>query len=364
MGNSASSNPRHGWHVPIRSDFGSSAFALAFWKGVQYLALLGGVALVATLVTRPALGLDILWNGLIPAAPALIVIAPGLWRNICPMATFSLLPRRLGISMRSRLSHRSAAILGAASLTALLLIVPLRHLSLNTDGPMTALMLVAAALVAFALGAATEWRSGWCNGLCPIHPAEKLYGQAPAVTVINARCDACHQCSTPCPDSKRSMHPLITGPSRLARVTAHVMAGGFAGFIWGWYRLPDFAGGVGAAEIFATYTWPFGAGLASLAIYGIAYRWLFLDRADRQRLLRLAAAAAVCTYYWYRIPALAGFGPHPGSGMLADLTEAWPTLPLWSHAATTTFFCWFLMIRRDPARSWMHRPPDTAYHEG
>ena len=38
---------------------------------------------------------------------------------------------------------------------------------------MTALMLLIAAGIAFALGIAFEWRSGWCASLCPIHPVEK-----------------------------------------------------------------------------------------------------------------------------------------------------------------------------------------------
>ena len=37
---------------------------------------------------------------------------------------------------------------------------------------------------------------------------------------------------------------------------------------------------------------------------------------------KVFAAAAVCTYYWYRLPALAGFGPHPGTGLLVDLTAS------------------------------------------
>lgn len=329
--------------------------AVLRWRIAQYAALLGGVALVVTLLFRPALGLDILWNGLIPLAPALIVVAPGLWRNICPMATFSLLPRQLGFSRQARLGRRPAAILSMLGVTALLLIVPFRHLSLNTDGAGTAAMLVMAALLAFALGMAFDLRSGWCNQLCPIHPAEKLYGQMPAITVANARCDNCHQCSVPCPDSTRSMHPLVTANSPVAKAAGHAMAGGFAGFVWGWYRTPDFAGAVQAADIVAAYAWPFGAGMATLAIYGLAYR-LFPRAANRRLLLRLFAAAAVCSYYWYRVPALTGFGPHPGSGMLVDLSDAWPGIPLTSHIVTTSFFVWFLLLRRDPGKSWTLRP--------
>lgn len=329
----------------------------AHWRRGQDALLVLGLALVATLLLWPAVGLDLMWNVLIPVAPALLVVAPGLWRNVCPMASLSLLPSRWGLARDAVPSRRASSLLSAAALAALLLIVPLRHLSLNTDGPMTALMLALAALAAFALGVAYRGRGGWCNGLCPIHPAEKLYGQAPALTLANARCGECRQCAVPCPDSTRAMSPAVTGPAGIDRALGHLMIGGFAGFIWGWYRLPDYAGAVGAAEIAAAYLWPFGGGLASLAVYAAARRWLCRGKADHRFLVRLFAAAAVATYYWYRLPALTGFGPHPGSGMLIDLTETLPELPAVSHLATTAFFVWFLLLREEPRRSWLARPP-------
>jgi hypothetical protein len=316
--------------------------------------------LVLALLLRPALGLNVMWNVLIPLAPAVIVVAPGMWRNLCPMATFSLLPERLGLSRRTRLSRRGSALLAAAGLAALLLIIPLRHLALNTSGPLTALMLVTAASLAFIMGLVYEWRSGWCNALCPIHPAEKLYGQAPAVTPPNARCDTCGKCTAPCPDSTRSMTPAVTGPSLVEKAAGHIMIGGFAGFIWGWYRLPDYRGAVSASEILAAYLWPFGGALITLAIYAAIHHWLCRSHSKRRRLVKLFATAAVSTYYWYRIPELTGFGAHAGTGMLLDLRGAWPHLPIFSRLLTTSFFVWFMLLREAPATSWLVRPAITA----
>jgi len=330
--------------------------ALAGWYAAQYLFLFGGAALLVTLAYRPVLGLDILWNGLIPLAPALVVVVPGLWRNICPMATFSLLPRRLGLSRNRPPSKPMVALLAVISLIALFLIVPLRHLSLNASGPETALMLGASAIFAFLLGVAYDWRSGWCNGLCPIHPVEKLYGQVPAFTFYNARCDVCHQCSTPCPDSTRSMQPLVTSSSSIAKAVGHIMTGSFAGFIWGWYRVPDYLGNVTFMDGISAYAWPFCSGLISLAVYGIFYLKFNRSTAHRRLLVRLFATFAVCAYYWYRIPALAGFEPYPGSGMLVDLSSDWPLLPWFSRFSTTAFFTWFLLMRRNPGASWLKRP--------
>lgn len=328
----------------------------SYWFSAQYIVLLAGVALVVVLLLQPAAGLLIMWNVLIPIAPALIVIAPGLWRNICPMATFSLLPRRLGLSRRRIPARRTAALLSAAGLAALLLIVPFRHVALNTDGPMTALMLLLSAGVAFSTGLMFEWRSGWCNSLCPIHPVEKLYGFSPAVRVQNMRCDTCKKCMTPCPDSTRAMNPSITGPTLVEKSAGHFMIGGFAGFIWGWYRMPDYHGDAGTTEIISAYLWPYAGLLVSLAVYALLRIWVCRSREDRAMLVKVFAAAAVSTYYWYRIPALAGFGPHPGTGLLYDLTTVLPDLPMVSHTVTSAFFVWFLVIRGNSGTSWMIRP--------
>jgi len=331
--------------------------APVYWRNVQTALLLAGVLLVGLLLFRPALGLVIMWDILIPIAPALIVVAPGLWRNVCPMATVSLLPRRLGLSRGKIPTRRWTGLMGLASISALLLIVPLRHISLNTNGPMTALMLALAAGIAVAMGILFEWRSGWCTSLCPIHPVEKLYGFSPAITVRNARCDSCRKCTAPCPDSTRSMTSVITGPSRLDRWVGHALTGGFAGFILGWYQLPDYQGQIGATEIIASYLWPFGCAATALAVYAAARKWLCRSKPARIMLVKVFATAAVSTYYWFRIPALGGFGPHPGTGLLYDLTGVLPEWTPWiSQALTTLFFIWFLIFRKSPNASWMIRP--------
>jgi hypothetical protein len=333
-----------------------SPLTLACWRIAQYAVLFLGMALLPTLLYFPAIGLNIMWNGLIPIAPALLVIAPGLWRNICPMSTFSLLPHRFGFSGRRMLPRRWAGLLALIALVALFVIVPLRHLSLDTNAPLTALMLAISALLAIALGMAFEWRSGWCNSLCPIHPVEKLYGQSPAITLPNMRCDECRSCSAPCPDSTRSMNPTLTGSSFIEKAAGHFIVGALSGFIWGWYRLPDYHGALSANEIVAAFTWPYGGALITLAIYAAAYRWACRSDTNRRLLVKLFATAAVCMYYWYRIPALAGFGPNPGTGMLLDLSDSLPDLPLLTRTVSTSFFVWFVLLRKETGASWATRP--------
>src|SRR5262249_26505859 len=89
------------------------------WVALQTTVLLVGVVLVAFLLLWPAAGIALMWNVLIPVAPGLVTIAPGLWRNICPMATFHMLPQKLGLARNIRMPTWGAAALSLASMTLL-----------------------------------------------------------------------------------------------------------------------------------------------------------------------------------------------------------------------------------------------------
>ncbi len=341
----------------------TSLFKPIHWRLLQYLLLSLSPLLVTLLIFRPVLGLDILWNVLIPVAPALVVVAPGLWRNICPLATLSLLPQHLGISKQMTLSRRMAGVLSLTSLVALFIIVPYRHLSLDTNGLHSALMLIFAGLIAIAMGVAFKWRSGWCTTLCPIHPVERLYGFAPSISFANRRCSQCERCASPCPDSTKSMTAAITGPDRLASISGHLLIGSFAGFVWGWNQVPDFSGIVTTDQRILTYLWPLASAAFTLTAYVILRRWLVVTKTAQHYLIQLFATAAVVIYYWYRIPALIGFGVMPETGILIDLSTV---LPAWSaeicQTLSSAFFIWFMLIRKQPGISWMIRPPLIARH--
>lgn len=335
----------------------SAPSSIGYWRLAQAILFLGGIGLLFTLLVWPQVGLHLFWNGLIPAAPALIVIAPGLWRNICPMATAGLLPRHFGFSKRKPMTKKWVGRLGLLSLMALLVIVPLRHVILNTNGPMTALMLCVASIIAFSMGLIFEWRSGWCTSLCPIHPVERLYGTSPAIRVANANCGPCEKCSVPCPDSTVSMTPAVTGTSRFEYTNGQLLIGGFAGYVWGWYQVPDYLGSISPTELFNAFAWPMGGFVVSYILYWALNTYFVSSKEARQSMVRIFATAAVSIYYWYRIPMLVGLGPFPGTGMLIDLSAS---LPFWfefaSRTLTTSFFIWFLLVRKDPRTSWLVRP--------
>jgi len=312
------------------------------WLILQAVLLLVGVVLVNLLLFWPPVGIALMWNLLIPVAPALVTISPGLWRNICPMATFHMLPNKMGISRNIRMPEWGAATLAVISMILLFVVVPMRRIGLNVDGPLTAIMLLSAAVMAFAMGSVFEMRSGWCTSLCPIHPVERLYGTNPALTFKNARCNICEACSNPCPDSTPDLTPTAGMPTKVQQFLGNFLIGSFPGFVWGWYQVPDYPPEqVNQAAIITAYIWPFGAALISYVVFKIAENMLRYRPGARTTMNRIFAAAAISTYYWYRLP-----GP-------ASLLPDW--FPLVSHLITTPFFFWFLVLRA-PKVSWLKRP--------
>jgi ferredoxin len=326
------------------------------WRAAQVAVWLIGVAIFVLLIARPPLGLDAFWNVLIPVAPALFVFAPGIWRNVCPLASTALFARHNDAKPRAIMSQKAAGAFSLAGLVLLLVIVPMRHVIFDTSGPATAILLASAAVVAVAICRVFEWKSAWCSGLCPVHPVEKLYGQRPAISPANAHCHACHRCVRVCPDSTPAVSPLLAPASRMDKWAGIIFVGGFAGFVWGWFQTPDFQGGLGWASFTTAFALPMaGLGL-SLAVF-IAVRRVIAVK-YHPALTRVFASAAVAVYYWYRIPGLVGFGPIPSDGMLVDLSG---TLPAWtvaiSRAGTTALFAWWLVFRSNGKRAWTVRPP-------
>ena len=325
------------------------------WRVVQTLVWGIGVLLLALLLFAPTVGIHAFWNGLIPVAPALLALAPGVWRNVCPMGSTALLPRHLGRSRRRGVSEVWQGRLALVGVVLLLAIVPLRHVVLDTNGPATALAIGVLVLLAVGLGSVFEWKSAWCSGACPVHPVEKLYGTKPLVTVSNTHCGPCERCVATCPDSTAAMTPKVGSARTPSRLAGTLMVGGFAGFVWGWFQVPDYAGGEGWSHLATAYGMPLLGMAVSLALFALLD---FLAGPSRRQLVAsVFAAAAIACYYWYRLPALVGFGPFPGDGALVDLRHTLPAwLPAVSRAATTTFFAWWIVSRPLMGRSWSVRP--------
>jgi hypothetical protein len=341
--------------IEFRSGGSLSGRYILIWRIVQFTVWLIGVVILICLLFRPALGILLFWNILIPVAPALLVVATGLWRNICPLATTNLLPRHFGFSKQKKLSSSQAGKLNLVAVIALYMIVPLRHAIFNTSGIATALLLVSMAVTGISLGFIYDWKSAWCSGLCPIHPVEKLYGGNIFKSLPNAHCSACANCVKPCPDSTPNIHPKSSFKTTWHRISGLLIVGGLPGFIWGWFHVPDETYIASAISFFSVYKMPIAGCAVTLAIYTIL-RNMIKSRYE-QKLISFFAACGVSCYYWYRIPCLFGFGDFADDGLLINLKEVIPQWFIFALVvATTLFFFYWLFFRSANKRSWLIRP--------
>lgn len=284
-----------------------SAGAGSLWPAAQWISVLAAVSVVVLLVARPEAGLYLTWYVLIPMVPALLLVAPGVWRNLCPIAVVHQLPRlsRLGGARRLRVSSQWWA--PAIAAAALFAIVPLRHPILNQDGRALAAFVVSVLVVALVGGLVLAGKSGWCSTYCPVGPVERLYGQEPFLQVRHAHCAVCLGCTDPCFDREgpsavqrmAGVDPVARseppGAAPLWKTPTGAFAAAFPGFILGYFTV-DPASAIPALYLHVLL---YSAGSFALlgavqALPGIGAGWG----------LRLSAAAAAGVYYWFTVPAV------------------------------------------------------------
>ena len=161
------------------------------WVAVRMLSLTAFLTLCGTLVVAPDTGLLVFTRLVVPVLPLLFFVAPGLWRNVCPVSAANQIPRVFGFTRGKEPPRwlRERGYLVAITLFAL--IVPARVLLFNTNGPALAALLLAIALSAGVGGFLFKGKSGWCSSICPMLPIERLYGQTPFLVVRNTHCEPC-----------------------------------------------------------------------------------------------------------------------------------------------------------------------------
>jgi|TARA_B100000929_G_scaffold30624_1_gene22305 hypothetical protein len=334
--------------------------SIIIWRLTQSALWIIGVLIIFFLFYSPKIGLNLFWNILIPIAPALWVVAVGLWRNICPLASTSLFVRHMKLSKRKKITLSQKGKLNILAIILLFLIIPLRHLIFDVNGVATALLLICFGTISFISGLFYEWKSFWCSGLCPVHPVEKLYGIKNLMSFPNAHCDQCQHCVIPCPDSRTGITPYNSNRSFYDKLSGFFMVGAFPGFIWGWFQVPDYHEITDIEQLLVIYLMPLkGASISSIFYFVLSQYF------SEKKLIPYFSTFAISCYYWYRLPALLGFGIFPGDGMLINLSN---TLPLWTiNIITITiccFFVWWIIIRKNSKVSWSIRPSYAHLNKG
>ena len=232
-----------------------------------------------------------------------MLIQPVAWRNVCSLATLN---QWAGKRVAGRALGTGLIGSGALTLAAFALILPSRPLFLDQSGVGLGIALAGLGVLALGSGLFIRDRGGFCHALCPVLPAERLYGVAPTIHVEAVRCDACSVC-TPrgCPElAGEKALPQLLGPARKRRSWPLTLWGfgflAFPGVVAAFFTVPEAAADVPVV----TYGWIWFGGLVTWAIFGVAAAALTLPP---RPLVLTSAATAFSLYYWFTAPGLVAF---------------------------------------------------------
>jgi nitrite reductase (NADH) large subunit len=295
-----------------------SRVPLAAWHVLRVLSVAAAVGIAALLVVRPEQGLFLLWKLVIPIVPAVFLVAPGLWRNICPLAALNQLPRLAGFT--KGLAHTPAIreYSFVAGIVAFFALVSARKLLFNDDGLATAVLIGGALGLAFLGGVVFKGKSGWCSSVCPMLPVQRLYGQTPFVTVPNAHCKPCVGCTKNCYDFNPKVAYLADQYDDDRRYVGYrrFFAAVFPGFVAAFYLVPD-PPAVSVPRMYFEFA-------AYMAVSLAAFTTLeTFAKVRANTLTALFAVIAFNVYYWFAAETFIG-----AVSELAQLVAA----PLWVWA--------------------------------
>jgi hypothetical protein len=303
-----------------------SRASLALWRLAQGAGIVATGALLVALVRVPEIALRLLWDVAVPVLPAVFLIQPTLWRNVCPLGTINLLLNRQGA--RRVLDPRLAPSASMVGILLLALMVPARRFLFNTDGTVPAITIVLVAVLALLLGLAFDKKAGFCSSICPVLPVEKLYGQNPLFDAGNPRCMPCTMCTTrACIDIAQSKSIAQTlGRARKSHAWLQtgygVFAASFPGFVAAYYLTKD-----GPLSTAGSVYLTIAIGVAcSYLITQVLVRGLDLSATIA---IRALGAIAIGFYYWFAATTVTGHLNLPAWAPPLIRTTAFALVAIW-----------------------------------
>jgi nitrite reductase (NADH) large subunit len=267
---------------------------LPVWHAVRIGSVLAYLALCVTLFIRPAGGQFWFFKVIVPLLPILFFTAPGLWRNICPLAASNQAPRVLGFTRAFTPPEWLRRYGTAISIFLFFGITSTRIAFFNANGAGLSVLLSLTIINAFAAGIAFKGKSGWCSSICPLLPLQRVYGQTPFAKVPNSHCQPCVGCTKNCYDFRPSaayqadLHepdPNWSAPRKL-------FASALPGFVLGFFLLNSHPG-LALPEVYLRLAMFF------LGSIGLFYAVQALAAVRTQVLISLWAATAISIFYWF-----------------------------------------------------------------
>src|ERR1035437_2600877 len=307
-----------------------SMLSIRAWWVVRTTGVLATLIVAALCFTVPKTGLRIVWGIGIPLLPILFFVAPGLWRNICPLAASNQTPRVLGWTRALEAPAWLKRYGYLISIALFVIFITLRKVGLQTNGPWSGGLLLFALLGGFTGGVFLKGKSGWGSPVCPLLPVQRIYGQTPFALVGNSHCQPCVGCTKNCYDFNPKVAYLADlndeNPEWYAGRKAFIAA--FPGLILGFFKVAD----VPAISVPAMY--------GQLALYtGVSV--LAFVAADAfvpvtsHKLTTLWAAAALNIFYWFAFPVI----------YKAITNHAAPTAATWAARVVVFGLTGFWIVR-------------------
>lgn len=300
------------------------------WLTVACLLAASIVVLCVILVGNPELGLTLTWSVAAPALPLVFLIAPTVWRNVCPLALVNQLPRLGGFSRgleAPQLITRHGFTIAATSFVGL---VALRPVLLDHHGPATAVVIAGGLVLAFVGGLFVRGKAGWCGTVCPLFAPQRIYGRAPLVRVEHGHCRPCVGCLRSCSDLNPGGVSALENSRRPEALNRRLLLGAAPGLVIGYFVGPSLLPSPAPATMLAV--------IAPAALTGLAYLGLetFVRRdSDRHRraVNNAFGAAAFGFFYFFALPQVlevAGWD-HPDAVTAARLLALVGALSWWVH---------------------------------
>lgn len=265
------------------------------WHAIRIASVLAYLAICAVLWFRPAGGQFWFFKVVVPLLPVLFFAAPGLWRNICPLAASNQAPRVLGFTRAltpPQWLRRYGAII---SIVLFFGITSTRIAFFNANGAGLSVLLTLTIINAFAAGFMFKGKSGWCSSICPLLPLQRVYGQTPFVKVANSHCQPCVGCTKNCYDFRPSVayqadlhepDPAWTAPRKL-------FVSALPGFVLGFFLLVSHPG-IALPEVYLRLALFF---LGSTGLfYAVQALLPFITTTVH---IALWAATAISIFYWF-----------------------------------------------------------------
>ena len=217
------------------------AIPMHVWFALRIISIGIALGLAVVLVVRPETGLFFFWRVFIPMVPMVFFVAPGLWRNVCPMAALNQTPRLFNFSLSLTPPRWLQKYSFLIAVGLFLTLVSSRKVLFNSNGLALAILIVSALSAAFLMGSIFRGKSGWCSSICPLLPVQRVYGQTPYVPVTHQHCQPCLGCTKNCYDlnPKNAYLADLHDEDRQFAAFRKFFVGLFPGFILAFYLLPN-----------------------------------------------------------------------------------------------------------------------------